>query len=88
MCDPLAAGKYSFSCPVDVLLASMEMQPMDGWKLSSFVRHTNPKALVFLIADPELDVENALWKDEVDGLLTWPLTETTVRGALDSAQEA
>lgn len=84
--DPLAAGKYSFNNPVDMLFAAIRMPRLDGMKLVEFVRHSNPKASVFLIAEHKSDAAGGLWADELDGLLAYPVTETLLRDALHQAQ--
>lgn len=82
--DPLAAGKYSFNNPVDILFAAVEMPRLDGLKLVEFVRHANPDAFVFLLVGA--DADSGLWADEVDGLLPYPVTGALLRDALCRAQ--
>ena len=43
--DPLLAGDYCFSNPVDVLYAGWHMKWLDGPKLAAFARRGNPSGL-------------------------------------------
>lgn len=84
--DSLRAGKYSFSHPVDILFAAMEMPRLDGLKLIEFVRHAAPDALAFLLTDAKTDMDNGLWRDEIDGVITYPVTEACLCDALQNAR--
>ena len=84
--DSLAAGQYAFNHPVDILFAALEMPRLDGLKLTSFARYTNPDAMVFLMVEPGDDFETALWMDEVDGLLYYPVSSAPLLNALQFAR--
>ena len=51
--DPLLAGDYCFSNPVDVLYAGWHMKWLDGPKLAAFARRGNPYVRVYLLGDAD-----------------------------------
>ena len=83
--DPLAAAKYSYTHPVDVLLAAPETRPMNGWKLCEFVRRTNPRAILLMIA--ETDALDCLCADPADGLLPQRTSADDLRRAVCNARQ-
>ena len=81
-CDPLMAGKYAFTNPVDVVLAAWKMQRMDGPEMASFVHKAHPGTRVILTGCPEERTRGN--PREAEALLAEPLTEKTLRMALES----
>ena len=85
--DPLAAAKYSYTNPVDVLLVTPETRPMNGWNLYGFVRQTNPQAILLMLIEPGRDMFDCLWADKVDGLLSLPMSADAIRHAVQNARQ-
>ena len=81
--DSLMAGKYAFNHEVDIVFAESEMKRMNGIQLIQFVRQEHPGVKSFLIgSETELAESFLVESEDVSGILTYPLSEKSVREAL------
>lgn len=82
--DSLMAGKYSFHHSFDMLFADVNMKRMGGVELIRFVRQEHPKVLSYLIVPGgEINDFPFLTPDEVTGIIEEPLTQASLKKALD-----
>lgn len=81
--DPLLAAKYAFERPIDVLIAGLNMKRMNGVQLSAFLREKSPNVKVCLFASRREWAEETATEKEKCLRLPLPLTEKSLRDALE-----
>lgn len=81
--DPLLAAKYAFERPVDILIAGLNMKRMNGVQLSAFLREKSPDVRVCLFASRREWAERTAAGGENCFRLPLPITEKSLRDALE-----